>query len=152
MNSLPLFSTTLKGKCSISDRTPGSENLRPMRRLAPKTLWKPVCRSADYDRATAVDSRVSWVHRPLALRSIADKEFGIGERDIGRGFLISLAIWNDINVIVPPNTDTTVWDEMSTDGSRSRAGDHLRVGGTQIDADGSTGHYSGTGFCEWIPV
>jgi hypothetical protein len=47
---------------------------------------------------------------------------------------------------ISPDTDTAVWREVGTRGNGISAGYGLRVGGTQIDADGWAGHYSG-GFC-----
>ena len=54
-------------------------------------------------------------------------------------------------MIILPNTDTTVWDGDERTRKRITAGNESRVGGSQIDSDGSVGHYSG-GLCGWGPA
>ena len=52
-----------------------------------------------------------------------------------------MVVGDDLNMIISPDTDAAVWDEMSTRENEISAGYGLRVGGAQIDADGWAGHY-----------
>ena len=107
MDGFPVLSITVKGKCLISDCTSASENLRPMRRLASKTLKRKVGVLIDqYDERD--NSRVVWVHRDLVLCSVANETFGVRERNIRWGCPVTLVVGDDLNAIILPDTDATV--------------------------------------------
>jgi hypothetical protein len=99
------------------------------------------------DTTTAVEnSRVVRVHRCLVLCGVTDTTFGTRERNTGGGCPVTVVVGDDLNVIISPDTDTTVWAEMSTRENRISARDDLRVGGAQIDTDGSAGHVGWDGY------
>jgi len=60
-----------------------------------------------------------------------------------------MIVWDDLNTIISPDTNTTVWDAIITLESDIPTGGDLRVRGTQIDADACAGHHLDVGVCGW---
>ena len=43
--------------------------------------------------------------------------FGVRKRNTGWGFSLAVVVRDDFNMVVSPDTDTTVWDTMRTHGN-----------------------------------
>jgi hypothetical protein len=71
------------------------------------TEERSVCRSKNVTADGG--SRVVGIHGDLILGSITNKTFGIRKGDIRGGRPITLVVGDDLNAIVLPDTDTTVW-------------------------------------------
>jgi len=93
------------------------------------------------------NSRVVWVRRCSVFCSIPNKVFGIRESNIRGSCPVSLVVGDNLNSTVLPDTDTTVWEEMSVCWNGISATDDLPVGGAQIDTDGSAGNHFRASFC-----
>jgi hypothetical protein len=63
------------------------------------------------------NSRVLWIYRFLVLCSVTDTIFGVRKRNTGWGSPLAVVVRDDLNVVVSPDTDTTVWDAMRTHGN-----------------------------------
>ena len=94
----------------------------------------------------AENSRVLWIHRCPVLCGVTDMTPSVRKRNVGGGSPVAVVVGDDFDMIILPNTDTTVWNGMSARGNEISVGDGLRVGGAQIDADGCSRHYF-RGFC-----
>jgi hypothetical protein len=112
------------------------------------TGGRSVFRLIDSDTTVVGNSRVLRVYRGLVLCGVTDMTPGVRKRNVGGGSSVAVVVGEDLNVVILPETDTTVWNGMSARGNEISAGDGLRVGGAQIDADSFAGHYF-TGFCGW---
>ena len=88
------------------------------------------------------------VHRDLVHRGITSETFSARKRNVGGGSLLAVVVGDDLNMIILPDANTTVWNGMSARGNDGSTGDGLRVGGAQIDADSFAGHYFKR-FCGW---
>mmetsp|Transcript_25585 Transcript_25585/g.56613 ORF Transcript_25585/g.56613 Transcript_25585/m.56613 type:complete len:231 (+) Transcript_25585:1414-2106(+) len=71
------------------------------------------------DQPLGVEDGVGGVHGHLVLGGVTDEALGVVEGDIGGSGAVSLVVGDDLHAIVLPDA-------------------HARVGGTQINADGST--------------
>ena len=58
-----------------------------------------------------------------------------------------MVVGDNLDLTVLPDTDTTLWEEMSAYEDGTPATGDLPVGGAQIDTDGSAGNHLGAGFC-----
>lgn len=70
------------------------------------------------DKSLGIEDSVDGVSGDLVLGSITDKSFAFSETDVRRGGSVTLIVGDDFDSVVHPDTDT-------------------RVGGTEIDTDGS---------------
>jgi mRNA-degrading endonuclease toxin of MazEF toxin-antitoxin module len=80
------------------------------------------------NQSLGVEDGVDGVHGDLVLRRVTDETLGVCEGDERRRCAVALVVGDDLNAVVPVDTDA-------------------RVRGTQVDTDGGAGGSHGDGVC-----
>ena len=55
-----------------------------------------------------IEDGILWVHHDLVLGRVANETFGVHEGNIGQGGLVILAVRDNLNTVVLPDTNARV--------------------------------------------